>query len=274
MSDSSDDSIVSSSGNLHYSRLGSGPKVLLAFHGFGQNKNDLKPFVEPFLDDHTVYCFDVFFHGHSNWNLNQAAKVTPRLWSKFIEAFIAKEKIDTFSLAGFSLGSRFALQIFRNRPQKVEAIYLLAPDNIKPDFWYELATGTALGKAVLKHLVERPGLFFRMVDFLAFIKFIDLSVKKFVAGQMNTRLKRKQVYHCWTAFRPLLIPARELVALLNHYKLPVYLFSGKMDRVVGKKSLRPLISKVKKCTWIELETGHHGLLKNAGKYLTELKTHA
>lgn len=274
MGDSSDDSIVSSSGNLHYSRYGSGQKVLLAFHGFGQTRNDLKPFIEPFLEDHTVYCFDVFFHGESTWNLHEAPRVTPQLWNKLIDDFIEKEQLDTFSLVGFSLGSRFALQIFKSRPTKIEAVYLLAPDNIKPDFWYELATGTAFGRAILKHLVDRPGMFFRMVDFLGFIKFIDLSVKKFVAGQMNTRLKRKQVYHCWTAFRPLLSSAHELVELLNQHKLPLYLFSGKMDRVVGKKSLLPLISKVKKCTWVELESGHHNLLKNAGKYLAELKTHA
>lgn len=271
MSDSSEGSISSSFGILSFSKSGNGPNVLLAFHGFGQSKKDLYPFIEPFLGDHTVYCFDVFFHGNSHWDLNSSPTVSPLLWLNFVKAFLAQEQVESFSLAGFSLGSRFALQVLEAFPKQVQGLYLLAPDNIKPDFWYELATGTQLGAAILKNLVNKPAGLFRLVHFLTFIQVVAPSVKKFVASQMNTKPKRLQVYHCWTAFRPLLTKPYRIAQLLNNHKIPLIIFCGKMDKVVPKATVMPLLSKTKKSTLIELETGHNGILKQAGKYLSAQK---
>ena len=48
--------------------------------------------------------------------------------------------VQNFSLAGFSLGGKFALATLEAFPEKTKGIILLAPDGIKTSFWYSLAT--------------------------------------------------------------------------------------------------------------------------------------
>ena len=51
---------------LTYKKVGVGKKCILAFHGFGLDKDCFDIFFnEDFLNDYTVYSFDLFFHGDS-----------------------------------------------------------------------------------------------------------------------------------------------------------------------------------------------------------------
>jgi pimeloyl-ACP methyl ester carboxylesterase len=53
---------------LSYTKTGAGSAVLVLFHGFGQNRNAFHQWEEALKDSHTLYSFDLFFHGASHWN--------------------------------------------------------------------------------------------------------------------------------------------------------------------------------------------------------------
>ena len=68
---------------LHYHKLGSGPHVLLAFHGIGQEGISCFGTFEKHLGSYyTIYAFDLFFHGKSNASDEQL--ITKESWAKLI----------------------------------------------------------------------------------------------------------------------------------------------------------------------------------------------
>ena len=50
-------------GELNYSIHPGGGKILLAFHGFGQNNSALLPVIGALSNEYAIYAFNHFFHG-------------------------------------------------------------------------------------------------------------------------------------------------------------------------------------------------------------------
>src|SRR5687767_8509330 len=107
---------------LHYRKLGNGPKVLLAFHGFGQDISFFSPVAEALVNEFTIYAFDLFFHGKS-WLEKEHAPLSKALLADLMQRFLAKEKVEKFSVTGFSMGGKFALSVLESFPEKVHSLY-------------------------------------------------------------------------------------------------------------------------------------------------------
>ncbi|MFZ9045901.1 MAG: alpha/beta fold hydrolase [Cyclobacteriaceae bacterium] len=58
-------SISHLSNKLYYGKHGSGEKVILLFHGFGQSLDVLIPIVQAQPNAYTYYLFDAPYHGKS-----------------------------------------------------------------------------------------------------------------------------------------------------------------------------------------------------------------
>ena len=51
--------------SLHFRKYGAGPRVVLAFHGYGQSEGHWRGMAAVLGPDMTLYAFDLFYHGHS-----------------------------------------------------------------------------------------------------------------------------------------------------------------------------------------------------------------
>src|SRR5688572_20735740 len=105
---------------LHYQKLGHGTKVLLAFHGFGQNSDYFLPVAEALGEQFTIYAFDLFFHGNS-WLEKEHAPLTKEFFTSLLQRFLAKEKVEKFSVTGFSMGGKFALAVLESFPERIHS---------------------------------------------------------------------------------------------------------------------------------------------------------
>lgn len=250
---------------LHYACTGKGSKIVLAFHGFGQSKAHLHSLANQLSNEYTVYAFDLFFHGHSLWK-QKDAPLTKEFWIEMMNHFLEKNNIEKFSLLGFSMGGKFVLATLEGFPERVTELIFIAPDGIKTNIWYNLATSPGLTQSFFKKLVVDPNSFKNLAYTFNKLKIVDKGVVRFAQTQMSSREKRIRVYYAWTVFKELRFDMDYIAHLLNAYRTPTYIFLGKYDRVITRKSIDSLLNKLYHCKLTVLETSHNRLIEEVANY--------
>jgi pimeloyl-ACP methyl ester carboxylesterase len=244
---------------LHYVKAGNGKTSLLFFHGFGQDHSLYIPLVDSLKGHYTVYLFDLYFHGMSIWGYheNPLEKIH---WKETMERFLAETGITDFSVAGFSLGGKFALAIFEAFPKQCKKIFLVAPDGINTSFWYSLATYPFAIRKFFKSLIIHPQRFAYLANTLNRFNLVDKGLIRFADYQMNSEHKRSRVYYSWVVFRHLKFDLKELARLMNEYDIEPVIIVGKYDKVIKPENVKKFTSLLNKCRFEIVEAGHSGLL--------------
>lgn len=253
-----------------YLRFGQGSDVILTFHGFGRKAEDWLV-LYPWLKKYTVFAFYDFLHGHSKYPIKRIHKntLTPKELVGFFEAFILKNNIKTYDLAGYSLGGKTVLTLVQLMPNKINAVWLFAPDGIQITWWYKFASHSYVGKKIYQKIIQNPAPFFQLVSLLVKVKIISKKLERFIMVQMDTQEKRQLVYDVWMIYRQI-EPDKRLVA--NQARkccIKVHLYFGKYDRIIppsiGKRFAKILGEQGRLNL---LETGHLLLQKETLEVLS------
>lgn len=252
---------------LHYSVFGRGEKVLFMFHGFGQTHKSLRLIEEALQNDYRIYSFDLFFHGFSEWNHNDSP-LSYDFWQKMLESFLEENEINKFDLLGFSIGAKVCLATAELFSDRVEQLYLLAPDGIKRSFVYECSTWPPF-RSIFRNLILRPQLFQNLVQFLAIFRIVDKSVLRFASLQMNSREKRRRVYYTWTVYKGLRPNLDKLIQQFNHRSVLCHVFVGRYDRIVQLKQIQFFTSRLNRIKLAILNAGHNNLLDVAATHISK-----
>jgi len=225
--------------SLYYRKTGTGNKVVLWFHGFGQQHLAFDKVQTPELSDCTHYSFDLFFHGNSHWA--GSSSVEKKDLQELFQRFLEENKIDTFSVVAFSIGCRFGLSLAESFPDKLQKLVLLAPDGIQTRFWYWLATYPALSRKIFRYIITQPRFWHRLLSFLELTRLIDRKLLRFAQRQMDSQPKRQQVYNTWVNFRHLKSNTTTLSGLMKDHPFSLTLIAGLNDRLVPAS----LVAKLK-----------------------------
>jgi pimeloyl-ACP methyl ester carboxylesterase len=263
--------IIHEGTKLHYRVLGSGSQYLLAFHGYGQSSAYYLPMGQALDGDYTIYAFDLFFHGQSSLHRNHMP-LTKDFLQEVIGLFLEKEKIDNFSLMGFSMGGKFALTLVERMPERIDELFLIAPDGIRTSFWYNIATYPGWLQQLFKRTVLKPGAFFKLLQVLNRYNMIHKSLVRFARFQMDSTEKRLRVYRSWIGFRELNFDIRQIVRLLNHRQAPVTMFLGEFDQIISPKRVSVFVKALHKGELVILKAGHSHLLQEVAELLHQKKT--
>ena len=250
---------------LHFTTIGTGPRNLLLFHGFGQDNNIYYSLAENLSSHFTIYVFDLYFHGKSDWGYGELALEKDH-WKETILKFLEENGIQDFSVAGFSLGGKFALATVEAMPDRVHEIFLLAPDGIKTSFWYSMATYPLLLRKLFKSMIHHPEHFLSISKVLHKMGLVDKSLIKFAVYQMNSEEKRNRVYYSWVVFRHLRFDLSKLARIINHHKIFVTIVVGQYDRVIKATAMQRFVKKLDRCRFETPEAGHSGLISVSVKY--------
>ena len=253
---------------LNYTIYGHGRKKLLAFHGFGQSAKDYNNFSNAIQNEYTVYSFDLFFHGQSIWK-KKGNPIEKEQLAQFIFTFLKKENIEQFSLVGYSLGAKFLLTILEKFNSQIEKIILIAPDGIKTNFWYSLATYPILLRRFFKVMILNPKPLFRLIGVLKKIRIVDKGLYKFATSQLITKPQRNRVYYSWTVFRHLSFDMTDIAALINTNKIKVEMYLGKYDQIITENNMNNLLHLLDNYTLEILDTGHNTLLNDVAHFLSK-----
>jgi pimeloyl-ACP methyl ester carboxylesterase len=240
---------------LNYRRSGAGEKIMLTFHGYGQDNTVFEKYT-----GYTFYHIDLFFHGKSVWNKGEEP-LEKHEWKILIDDLLVKNDIRSFSLLGFSMGGKFALATFEAFPERVNEVILLAPDGIKTSLWYSLATYPVALRKFFKSMISDHRRFLRIARTALKLGLIDKGVLRFVETQMDSEEKRKKVYYSWVVFRHLKFDMSELRQLLEKHRVKLRVLIGRYDKIIKAKDMKRLTSKIE-----VLDAGHNDIIRKAYLY--------
>lgn len=256
---------------LNYRIIGSGSKVMLAFHGYGQSSSYYLPMERALGKDYTIYSFDLFFHGGSTLHRDHTP-LTKEFLQEMITQFLPRYGIERFSVMGFSMGGKFALTLVERFASHLDELYLVAPDGIRTSFWYNIATYPGWLQQLFKRTVLKPAAFFGLLNVLNRYNLIHKSLIRFARYQMDSTEKRLRVYRSWIGLRELSFDIRHIVKLLNQHQVQVTMFLGEYDEVISPKRVGVFVKALDKGEVVILKTGHSHLLYNLAEVLHKRKS--
>jgi pimeloyl-ACP methyl ester carboxylesterase len=228
----------------HGLQWGRGSRILICFHGFGEEASRFQVLEDALGDDFTIVAIDLPFHGGTRLNASADADCLPVNWHLLMQLILQQFHQQHCALLGYSLGGRICLQLVQEIPQQIHLLILLAPDGLHHNFWFYFLTRTYIGKKLFRWHVDHPHVFFGITRCLEKMRWLSPSFKKFLDGQMNTRSKRMQVWLTWNSLRAFVSDLAQVKKNIQRYAIPCYLLFGKYDRVIkpgyGKTFCKPL----------------------------------
>ncbi|MBL7749136.1 MAG: alpha/beta hydrolase [Chitinophagaceae bacterium] len=252
------------SSRISYLRFGSGLKPVICFHGYGETAISFT-FLDKYAGDRfTFFSIDLPFHGETNWQ--EGLTFSPEELTLMIRGILSENyqvpflSISSFSLMGFSLGGRAALSLLQQLPASVDRLILLAPDGLKVNFWYWLATQSRIGNKFFSFTMKKPAWFFGLLKLLNKLNLVNTSIFKFVKYYIGDAEVRRLLYTRWTALRKLKPDLPDIKEKIRQYNIPVRLVYGKHDRIilpsVGEKFKQGI---EKQCSLSIIHSGHQVL---------------
>lgn len=262
------------SSSIHYRKAGQGSKLLLCFHGYSQSSNSFSFLEKSVSADYTMIAIDFPFHGKTIWN--EGLNFMPGHLLEIIYLISGERQIKSEGthLLGFSMGGRVALNLLEHIPDKMEKVVLLAPDGLKINFWYWLATQNKAGNMLFQYIMQKPGFMYTILKLANKLKLVNQSIYKFISFYINDKQVRDDLYNRWTTMRSFRPDIEKIKSIIEAKKIPVRILYGEHDRIIrfeGAGKLRNGIESF--CELKVIRAGHQllnhqntdtiiGLLKN------------
>ena len=141
--------------SLKYTIWPGGTIPLLCFHGFGQDHSVYKSVSTALKGTHTIYTFDLPFHGESSWHAGDKSFLAED-WFKLMQEFLKQEPMERFEVMGYSMGGKYAMITTQLFPDRVRHLHLLAPDGIRTHFSYRYSTLFFPFRRIFKAQINHP----------------------------------------------------------------------------------------------------------------------
>jgi pimeloyl-ACP methyl ester carboxylesterase len=266
---------------ISYQGFGQGAKTAFCFHGYGETASAFA-FLEKYAgNEFTFYAIDLPFHGNTKWDegltftindLQQIIEQILNLKNPKPETCLPDRQAKNLklSLMGFSLGGRMALSLYQLMPEKIEKLVLLAPDGLKVNFWYWMATQTWLGNKFFAFTMKKPGWFFGMLKLMNKLKLVNASIFKFVNYYIGNAEVRQLLYSRWTALRKIKPDISKIKKSVTANNTLVRLVYGKHDRIilssVGEKFCKGIEDN---CRLAVIPSGHQVLHEKHAEEILE-----
>jgi pimeloyl-ACP methyl ester carboxylesterase len=162
-----------------------------------------------------------------------------------------------WSLLGYSMGGRLALQLLELAPSKMRRLVLLATDGLQMNFWYWLATQTTAGNALFRWTMKRPAWLFFLLRTGHVLRVVNPSIYKFTAHYVDDARVRENLYARWTTMRGFRPDLAAVGRSIRQYEIPVRLLYGSYDRIIRwERGERFRRSNAAYCSLTLLPAGH------------------
>lgn len=222
---------------ISYYRFGKGPKIAICLHGYGEDGNVFSFLSKHLEDQYTFYAIDLPFHGKTAWNEGLIFKAADL--QQLISGILKHEENDKLqtinyklTIIGFSLGGRIALRLYQSIPENIEKMVLMAPDGLKINFWYWIATQNRIGSGLFKFTMRNPGWFFILLKILNKLKLVNSSIFKFVSYYIGDAQVRKELNERWMTLRKIKPDIKKIKQSIASFQMPTKLLYGQYDKII------------------------------------------
>ncbi|MCF6402178.1 alpha/beta hydrolase [Chitinophaga filiformis] len=249
--------------HFHTISDGTGEELLICLHGFGENASSFSRLHYTLGQHFTIVALDMPLHGLTEWKEERAFE--PEDLKAVILLILEHYGFSTFSLMGYSMGGRVSLCIVELLAEKIDRLYLLAPDGLKDNSWHMFATRTRTGNKLFKYCTYHPQLFFGLLHTWRGLRFISKGLHKFTFNSMNSLEKRERVYFVWTCMSRMMPDRKRCKQLLKKHKIQTLLMFGKYDRVIPPVLGVRFMDGTFPCEMLVMEKGHHLIGEDAAE---------
>lgn len=220
------------SSHFHYSRWGEGRRILFAFHGYGESAATFGFLSDALAKDFTLVAIDMPFHGETEWK--EGPLFAPQDLLTLLREIAAglPGGEEEWTLLGYSMGGRVALQLVELAPEKIRWLVLLAPDGLRVNPWYWLATQTGPGNGLFRYTMRHPGWFFFFLRAANGLRMVNRSVYKFTLHYIDDAQARESLYTRWTVMSAFNPRPRVIGDIVQRRRMPVHLLYGRFDRII------------------------------------------
>jgi pimeloyl-ACP methyl ester carboxylesterase len=259
------------SSQVHYSYGGNGNKVLLCLHGYGETENTFHFLEKKLAAGYLLIAIDMPWHGKTQWKEENDFTIADLL--QIIDDILAAQDAASshLTLLGFSMGGRMSLSILQAIPQRIHKMILLAPDGLKVNFWYCLATQTYIGNRLFGFTMKHPAWLFSLIRLGNKLKLLNRSVYNFANHYVHDKTIRRQLYLRWTGFRKIKPDLDIVKKNIQQHKIQVHLVYGAFDRIIRHERGTKFSKGIEKyCKLIIIQSGHQLLLEKNAALITGL----
>ena len=244
--------------NVHYRDVGKGEAIIL-IHGTGASLHTWEKWIDILSPGYRVISFDLPGFGLTGPDPNHNYQISR--YTAILDSLMVKLKVDSFHIAGNSLGGLVAWHYTTQFPQKILTLNLIDAAGLpqpgkKPPFIFQLAKlpvlSTLLQKVTPKSIIEKSMLDVYKNDQLVTEKLIDryfeLSLRE---GNRTAFVKRMSQLN-----------EKLVVSDLKNITVPVLIQWGKDDRWIPLANAFEFQKLIPNAELIIYDSGHVPMEEN------------
>jgi pimeloyl-ACP methyl ester carboxylesterase len=244
--------------NVHYRDVGKGEAILL-IHGTGASLHTWEKWIDILSPGYRVISFDLPGFGLTGPDPNHNYQISR--YTAILDSLMVKLKVDSFHIAGNSLGGLVAWRYTTQFPQKILTLNLIDAAGLpqpgkKPPFIFQLAKlpvlSTLLQKVTPKSIIKKSMLDVYKNDQLVTEKLIDryfeLSLRE---GNRTAFVKRMSQLN-----------EKLVVGDLKNITVPVLIQWGEDDRWIPLANAFKFQKLIPKADLIIYDSGHVPMEEN------------
>jgi pimeloyl-ACP methyl ester carboxylesterase len=217
---------------LHYLKIGTGNKLVLAFNGYGNESSVFQFLQHP---DFTVLSFDLPYHGNSIGN-NEESLLKKCDFEKLAKDLMHEYHTHKIGLVGFSLGARVCICIAELLPDHIRNMVLVAPDGLQPNHFYRFLTATQLGRSLFRGFVRFGDRYIQLFAALHKIGILSRYKYKFAIQYIRTASSRQLLYDIWLSTSQLIPHLHHIKRQISAHHIPVHIMMGQNDKIIPIKN--------------------------------------
>lgn len=258
-------------GKVHFHEYGTGPKPLLAFHGYGMTGRQFHVLEKSLLTKYHVYGFDHFFHGESRlegWTDKQIrAGMTKKMMYTYLQEWFKVYGEQRISILGYSLGANLGLTLAEEYAHLIDDLILIAPDGLSVHTGFYILTHHVLGKPLFRLATKSKWLAPFILKTVKAFGVIDESLYQIAYNEIDTEQKRLDAYYTLNLIKLLRPDVAKLAGLVNQYNINCTLIFGTGDHLFPKSVAKNFIAMVNNPKVHEVKMGHWLVTKALDEHL-------
>ncbi|OHX68146.1 alpha/beta hydrolase [Flammeovirga pacifica] len=249
--------------------IGSGKKLLVCFHGYGQTSDVFSP-ISKLTDEYTILSISLPYHSGNDLFDKSLSTNYPLTVYHYILHFARVNHFKSWQLCGFSIGARLALFSYKQNPKKCDTLFLVAPDGVGKNYYFPALTHKFINP-VFKYIMSKNRLLTRIISSIKSIHLISPHLAQFALNSVDSKEKSKKIAKTWIALRKARISNKKFKKLLHKHHTPFYLVSGVSDRVISESRLQKFTALMEEKHLIRLKGNHFTVLQSFFSWLVTNK---
>jgi len=239
----------------HFLEAGSGKKILLCLHGYGNDAYLFQPFVAYLKDAYIILSFYLPHHGSEN---SDYGTLTKSDLHSLVKRLLEEYHVEKINLLGYSIGGRLCLCMIETAANLVEKCVLVAPDGLAFNWLYYFATKNRAGRWLFRRLLSDEK-YLHVFHRVYKNHIIPEKKYRFVMHYLHTENDRKKLLHVWNDLAPLVPNGEKLRLVIPKNKVALTIFMGEKDSVIPVKKALQFVKKVPVAHLRILHKGHRML---------------